>query len=74
MLYFTIKLRAADSIEAHFWEFVESNEICTVQASCELVDGQWELEMVPHWDDTELEFMVLCGQLVAHLKGLNYVF
>lgn len=74
MLQFTIKLKAADSIEAHFWEFIESNEICTVQASCEHKDGQWELEIIPQWDDAKSEFMVLCGQLVDHLEGLNYSF
>ena len=74
MLQFTIKLKAADSIEADFWEFVGSNEICTVQASCERKDGQWELEMVPQWDDTKADFMTLCGQLVDHLEGLNYSF
>ena len=74
MLQFTIKLKAADSIEADFWEFVGSNEICTVQASCERKDGQWELEMVPQWDDTKAAFMTLCGQLVDHLERLNYSF
>ena len=74
MIKFTIKLKAANSIEEHFWEFVGSNEICTVQASCELVGGEWELEMVPQWDDSKSEFMTLCGQLVDHLEGLNYSF
>lgn len=75
MLQFKIKLKAADSIEDHFWDFVDNNELCTVQASCELgSDGQWELEMVPNWDDSKSDFMVLCGQLVDHLEGLEYVF
>ena len=74
MLQFTIKLKADNAIEEHFWEFVGSNEICTVQASCELVGGEWELEMVPQWDDAKSEFMTLCGQLVDHLEGLNYSF
>ena len=75
MLKFTIKLKADNAIEDHFWTFVESNEVCTVQASCELgADGQWELEMVPEWDDAKSEFMVLWGQLVDHLEGLECVF
>ena len=74
MLQFTIKLKAENVIEEHFWEFVGSNEICTVQASCELVGGEWELEMVPQWDDAKSEFMTLCGQLVDYLEGLNYSF
>lgn len=74
MLQFKIQLKAENVIEDHFWTFIEGNELCTVQASCELVNGQWELEMVPHWDDTNADFMVLCGRLVAHLEGLNYVF
>lgn len=67
MIKFTIKLKADNSIEDHFWTFVDSNEVCTVQASCELgADGQW--------DDSKSDFMVLCGQLVDHLEGLEYVF
>ena len=74
MLQLKIKLKAENVIEDHFWTFIESNELCTVQASCELVDGQWELEMVPQWDDEKSDFMVLCGRLVAHLEELNYTF
>ena len=74
MIKFTIKLKAENVIEEHFWEFVGSNEICTVQASCEHKDGQWELEMVPQWDDAKADFMTLCGQLVDHLEGLGYSF
>lgn len=74
MLQFTIKLKAENVIEEHFWEFVGSNEICTVKASCELVGGVWELEMIPNWDDAKAEFMTLCGQLVDYLEGLNYSF
>ena len=74
MLQFKIQLKAENVIEDHFWTFIEANEVCTVQASCELVNGQWELKMVPQWDDVNSEFMVLCGQLVDHLEGLNYVF
>ena len=74
MIKFTIKLKADNSIEDHFWTFVDSNEVCTVQASCELVGGEWELEMIPQWDDAKADFMTLCGQLVDHLEGLNYSF
>lgn len=75
MLQFTIKLKAENLIEDHFWDFVDNNELCTVQASCELgADGQWELEIVPQWDDSKSDFMALCSALVDHLEGLEYVF
>lgn len=77
MMLFKIIVKDAENvIEDHFWTFVEENEICTVQASCEYSEkyNGFEIEMVPEHDEDKVEFMQLCNELINHLEELGYEF
>lgn len=74
MMKFNIVLESDNSIEDDFWNFVENNEVCSIQAECELVDGKWSLEIIPNFDEDRKEFMKLCSELVDHLEDLGYGF
>ena len=77
MMIFKIVVKNAENvIEDHFWSFIEENELCTVQASCEYSEkyNGFELEMVPQNDEDHFEFMQLCNNLIEHLEGLGYEF
>lgn len=77
MMIFKIIVKNTENvIEDHFWSFIEENELCTVQASCEYSEkyNGFEIEMVPEHDEEKGEFMQLCNDLIEHLEGLGYEF
>lgn len=75
MLKFTIFVQNAnDQIEDQFDEFVDNNEICTVQPSCHNMGEHWELEIIPQNDEDKVEFLQLCSEMVDHFVELGYEF
>lgn len=83
MLKFEIRIEEnqvfnSELTENQFWGFIDSNEICTVQADIEHIQvkdkGYYSLTIVPEHDEEKLEFMKLCSELVEEFELLGYRF
>lgn len=76
MLKFQIIVNGAgSSIENDFFNFVEDNELCTVEHSCQIDDTKWILEMIPYMDEyNKSDFLQLCNELVNFLEEMGYEF
>lgn len=83
MLKFEIRIEDKQIIDEEiindqFWNFIDSNEICTVQADLEHIQvkdkGYYTLTIVPEHDEEKQEFFQLCSNLVEEFELLGYRF
>lgn len=77
MIKLTVEVKAFNSVEDHFWTFIENNELVMVQASCEIKQWQatgqhiWTLELIPYYNEEVNDFMKLCSEFFVMLKTKN---
>lgn len=63
-------------LEAQFWEFIDQNEICSVQADCNYDEDfkAWAISLVPNFNEDKKEFMQLCNAMIEEFENFGYEF